>query len=379
MNHFSGVVEGFYWPQSESVFGHYGSFSLSQRLQLFHLLSELDLGVYWYAPQSISTMDVWNSTQISEWTKSSEVSSSFGIRLVYGLRPGFLDSNHSSIISKVQEIHDCGIRSYSLSFDDASGTSTFEQKTRQISLASTLISSFPDMTLYAFTPSEYYQTHDGPDTSLYEWSISLETVDESLNGNVPFCLTGPSINPSNMSPSMFPSLSSGRRKMFWDNWIAVDTSIRLPWGLIDGRINETIFSSSYGYVLNMAFPLERNIHQLACLSEMAANDQSKTHCETDKMAKKWSAWLVSNGFAHNHTQTSLSSALSIAIDEDMRFDSIQEMENAYPDLVGVFSLPPENFVPNVDSLPEIKPSNNGYMKDVSISLILFSLIAIIMM
>jgi hypothetical protein len=350
MNHVTGVVEGFYWPMSDAVFGQYGAFSFEQRVALLNLLAELKLGIYWYAPQSVSTLDAWDGAEAEHWSHVASVSASSGVRVVYGLRPGYLESDFSEIISKVQELRDAGLKWYSLNFDDASGASSVEQKNRQISLAATLNTTFPDMTAYVFVPSEYYQSHDGAGTTLPQWAQSLAIADGGLNVSVAFGLTGPSITPSSMDPSKFPDLPSGRRTIFWDNWIAVDTNTRLPWGLVGGsaRIHSDLFTPAYGYVMNLAYPLERNIHQLACLSSLA--NTGNTSCDAQVVASKWASWLFDHGFAHSHSIDSLSEALTQAILDDPSFTSIEALETAYPGLADVFSTPPD-----LSSIPNASP------------------------
>lgn len=337
-----GVVEGFYWPQSSQVFGQYGSYSLFQRLQLLQLLSSGGIATYWYAPQSVSTITPWDSTETQNWQQVATTSTSLGVQVVYGLRPGYLDDESiTNTTDKVQELYNAGIRSYSLNFDDAEGGDEPAQEQLQTSLAANLTRDFPAMVPYYFTPGNYYQAHDASNTTLTQWSTSLSYLDSGLSKSIAFVTTGPVITPSTMNPSQFPTLPSGRRKVFWDNWIAEDVSTRIPWGLIDGRVNASILSPSptspYGYVLNLAYPLERIIHQLTCLSALANGTQT---CVPAVMAEAWAAWLSANGFSHGISVDTIAANLTTAIEQDQYYASIADFETAFPDLTGVFSTPP---------------------------------------
>lgn len=340
-----GVVEGFYWTPSDAVNGQSGFFTFEQRLELFDVMAEGGLGVYYYAPQQVDSLGLWDANSVTKWTETATKASNLGISLVYGLRPGWLSGTWTEIHDKVQQLLDVGIHAYALNFDDAEGASSDEQKNRQVALASYLDQTFPTMNLRIFLPSEYWQTHDGPSTTKSQWAASLSIVDSGLDSSVAMGLTGHDITPSSMSTSDFPPLSSSRPKWFWDNWAAEDTSTKLPWGRISSssnpRIDTTLFTApSYGYVLNLAFPVERTVHQVYCLAQLI--DPSITNpCTTSYLGTRWATWLSDHGFAHQHSTSSLANTLAQVIEDDpYTMTSISQLESTYPGLSGVFSTPP---------------------------------------
>jgi hypothetical protein len=246
----------------------------------------------------------------------------------------------------LNELYSVGITSYSLSFDDAAGADTQPQQTAQVALVGRLQTDFPQMKLFTFVPSAY---HGDLYSDKSAWEAALATLD-TMNASVPMTFTGLSITPSSMSPSQLPSLGSGRRTLFWDNWIAVDSSSRIPWGLIRNRDSALWTSSSYGYILNLAFPLERVIHQLNCLKQLIS-DQAPT-CNASIAAAAWQDWLSSHGFVHSGRNPSeIKLALQTAIEQDRAFASIAELETSFPALSTIFSTPPI-----VSAAPKVAPS-----------------------
>ncbi|KYQ90233.1 hyaluronidase [Tieghemostelium lacteum] len=342
INTVSGVVEGFYWDQANTVNGQYGSYSFSQRQQLIQILADNGLGVYWYIPQLVNTITLLSSTELQQWQASATLGNSLGVKVIYGIRPGYLEnqsSNFTTILNKVKQLDSVGIKYYSLGFDDATGVATSAQQTREVALVNyleqQLSSGGYNITLWGLTPWCYYQQSVG---NMSQWQTALEIID-GINSTIPFIVTGNEITPSSMTTAQFPTLNSGRSFVFWDNWIAVDTSTKIPWGLIDGRVQSSIFSS--GYVLNLCFPLERAIHQIKCEGLIVANLNSN-FCNVTTVSNYWSNFLNSNGFIHytNQTVSSVAKNLSTAIVNDDSFTSIAQLEAAYPGILGIFSLPP---------------------------------------
>lgn len=342
LNYRVGAVEGYYWPSSEAVNGQSGHYSIDQRLELINLLAAQGAGVYWYAPQSVDTVKPFDASETSAWTRTASLGTSTGVAVVYGLRPGWLDTTTvQRVMAKVDELHAVGIRNYSLNMDDAEGASSDDQKQQQVWLVGNITSSYPDMSPYIFVPSEYWQHHDNSSVTKQQWARSLEIGDNGLPASMAFGVTGPEITPSSMTPSDFPPLTStnNRRLVFWDNWIALDSAVALPWGLIGNRgASSSLFSDArYGYIVNMAYPLERTIHQIHCLGTLISGGSS---CDAATVAGEWAQWLSDNGFAHSHSVANLTTALTEAIEQDNAYTSIAALEAAFPGLKDVFSTSP---------------------------------------
>lgn len=329
-----GVIEGFYWSQSLSVNGQFGSYSLSQRLQLLQLLKQNNVSFYVFAPQE--PVASWNQTQASGWAQTAQLANSLGVKAVYGLRPGYIDnSSYAAATLKLQEMQTAGLSSYSLHFDDAAGAGTAAQQSAQVNLAASLQTGFPSMELFLFVPSGYRADLFA---SRSAWETDLITVDDGIDDSVPMAFTGLVTTPNSMDDSQFPALSSGRRRVFFDNWIAVDTNTRLPWGLIRNRAANLFTQPSNGYVLNLAYPLERVIHQLICLGQLVNGNGA---CNSTLAAQGWASWLNDNGFVHpSQSATSVMAALKAQIEADNAYGSIAALEAAYPALAGTFSTSP---------------------------------------
>lgn len=370
LNYRVGAVEGFYWPSSEAVNGQSGSYSIDQRLELINLLAAQGAGVYWYAPQNEDTLKAFNGSMTTAWSRTASLGASTGVAVVYGLRPGYLDATVAqSVISKIGELHTIGIRNYSLNMDDAEGASSDAQKQLQVQLVSNITQQYPDMHPYIFVPSEYFQTHDNNSVTKQQWSNSLSIGDQGMPSSMAFGFTGAQVTPASMAPSNFPTLSSSRRMAFWDNWIALDSATALPWGLIGDRsASASLFNDPrYGYILNMAYPLERTIHQLHCLGALIAGN---TSCDATTVATAWAQWLSENGYAHSHSVSDMATALTTAIQTDKSYNSIAELEADYPNLSGVFSSAPVA-APDTPSATPPTPSNDNTSFKLPIALLAF--------
>lgn len=357
LNYRVGAVEGYYWPSSESVNGQSGSYTLEQRLELINLLASQGAGVYWYAPQNVDTLKTFNGSMTTAWSRTASLGASTGVAVVYGLRPGYLNVTIAqNVLSKIGELQSVGIRNYSLNMDDAEGASSDDQKRLQVELIGNITQQYPDMQPYIFVPSEYFQTHDNSSVTKLQWANSLKIGDAGLPSAMAFGLTGAQVTPGSMAPSDFPTLTSSRRLAFWDNWIALDNAAAIPWGLIGDRsASSSLFNDPrYGYILNMAYPLERTIHQLNCLGALIAGNSS---CDASVVATAWATWLSDNGYAHGHSVSDMATALTTAIQTDKSYNSIAELENDYPALKDVFSTAPAA-TPNAPSSTTPTPSND---------------------
>lgn len=337
-----GVVEGFYWAPEDAVNGQSGAFSIEQRLQLIELIASKGCGLYWYAPQSIDTLAAFNSSESAGWADTVNLGASKGVTIVYGLRPGYLDATVAArVLGKIGELFELGIRNYSINMDDAAGASSNAQKQAQVALAAQIATEYPLMHPSVFVPSEYHMDHAPAAANTSAWAAQLSIGDNGFNASTSFAVTGESITPDSMGPYSFPALPSSRRRIFWDNWIAIDTNKRIPWGLVKNPMpfrDPVLFTDErYGYVLNLAYPLERIIHHIHCLGKSIAGTGV---CTEESAAAEWAQWLFDHGFTHATPVAQISTALSTAIFEDNYFNSIAALEQSFPALAGVFSTPP---------------------------------------
>ncbi|KAN0029321.1 hypothetical protein ACTFIV_011210 [Dictyostelium citrinum] len=330
-----GVVEGYYWTQADAVNGQYGSYSFSDRQKLIQMMADNNLGVYWYSPQTVDVNALWNTQQLNEWTTISALGNSLNVKIVFGIRPGWLDTAvFPTILARLQQIASSGITYYTINFDDAEGVDTTSQQQKEVQLINYLQTNLPSMTLYSVLPFAYYQDMF---TSKTKWQTALATINQ-VSSTIPFVFTGKEIAPSTMQTSQFPTLSPSRPYKFFDNWIAGDTKDRISWGMIDGRVDSVIFTSQYGYFLNLAFPLERVPHHIYCLGLLATGS---TSCSVSASANYWANYLNSNGFIHNgKTVSQVATSLTNAINQDNYYDSIADLEAAFPNLSTIFSTPP---------------------------------------
>ncbi|KAN0031185.1 hypothetical protein ACTA71_010266 [Dictyostelium dimigraforme] len=335
INQAVGVVEGYYWTQADAVNGQYGSYSFSDRQKLIQMMANNNLGVYWFSPQTVDVNALWNSTLLNEWTTIATLGASLNVKIVYGIRPGWLDTAvFPTILARLQQISSAGIAYYTVNFDDAEGVDTTAQQQKEVQLINYLQTNLPSMTLYSVLPFAYYQ--DMYSTKA-KWQNALSTINQ-VSSTIPFVFTGKEIAPSTMQTSQFPTLSPSRPYKFFDNWIAGDTKDRISWGMIDGRVDSVIFTSQYGYFLNLAFPLERVPHHIYCLGLLATGS---TTCSVSASATYWANYLNSNGFIHNgKTVSQVTTALTNAINQDNYYNTIAEMEAAFPALATIFSTAP---------------------------------------
>ncbi|KAM9998358.1 hypothetical protein ACTFIY_007997 [Dictyostelium cf. discoideum] len=330
-----GVVEGYYWTQADAVNGQYGSYSFSDRQKLIQMMAANNLGVYWFSPQTVDVNALWNTQELNEWTTIVALGASLNVKIVYGIRPGWLDTAvFPTILARLQQIASSGIIYYTVNFDDAEGVDTTSQQQKEVQLINYLQTNLPSMTLYSVLPFAYYQDMF---TSRTKWQNALATIN-GVSSTIPFVFTGKEIAPYTMQTSQFPTLSPSRPYKFFDNWIAGDTKDRISWGMIDGRVDSVIFTSQYGYFLNLAFPLERVPHHIYCLGLLATGS---TTCSVSASATYWANYLNSNGFIHNgKTVSQVATSLTNAINQDNYYDTIADMEAAFPNLATIFSTPP---------------------------------------
>lgn len=333
----SGMAEGFYWSSENAIHDHSGAFTAHQRGQALELLARDGLDTYFYAPQLVDLVAMFDHRDEVEWRKTFAHASKLRIRLVYGIRPrAMLDSTEAhAVTAKLKQLASLGCTAYALCFDDVAGGSQPEQLKLQVALAASLQQQHPQLEA-VFLPASYYGSPDAQ-------AEALAPLDAGLDRNVALVLAGTAANPTSVSLADFPKLPSGRRIVFFDNWAAVDTSARIAWDL--GRrvaLPSELFGSSntWGYLLNPCFPLERIVHQLSRVGQLHTELSSAPPAHSSgaiaPAAQQWASFLTEHGFANRTAEHRVQRALDTAISENRRFDSIAEMEAAYPVLLGVF-------------------------------------------
>jgi hypothetical protein len=277
-------------------------------------------------------MVTWNVTELAAWNVTSTVARLKGIKLVMGLRPGFIDSLPSTrqiINTRIAQFLQVGIHDVVFAFDDVPGAGTLEQMQRQRDLVNATVEAAA-IDVWGVVPAAYYGNADVqvPDTLPVTWSNKLAIMEQIPEG-VRFLLAGQDVNPLSFEMTEWPSLP-GRELIFWDNDAAVDTSTRLPWGLPRNR-DPRLFSQKQ-YILNLAFPPERVVHQVAAILLLESN----TSANIKFVSKVWGAFLVEHGLITSRAQAQVEHDLAAAITADQHFDSIPELVAAYPSFKGVW-------------------------------------------
>jgi len=268
----------------------------------------------------------------ADWVPVADLARTANITFSYCLRPGSLANGGSNDAAyhTLKTISSFGFDSYSLCFDDVNGGDTQSQLHLQVKLVQNLTSSFPHIRLVSFTPGSYYGSARSQQTK-------LKYLDNALPTSISLVLTGPVVTPNSISTSTsFPKLN--RRIIFWDNWNAEDTSVRLPWGLTRS-VPHQLFSgtANFGYVMNLAFPPERIVHQIFRTGQLRHNYSLPMSSAITLAANRWSAWLTEFGYWKNASNTApLTQGLKLGIEQDVAYSSVSQMEQHLPMLKGVF-------------------------------------------
>jgi hypothetical protein len=335
-----GVVEGFYWAPADAVRGQSGQYSHVQRQDLLVFMGSQEaqgrrLNTYLHAPQTTDTMALWDAAELAAWTATSKVARAQGVKLVLALRPGFIKvmaTIQQAVDERITQILQAGVADIILAWDDAAGAGTLEQLERQRNLVNDTV-AHGAINVWGVVPPAYYGDADVqvPNNDTASWSNKL-AISQRMPIHVRFLLAGQDINPSSFNISSWPSLGA-RELVFWDNDAAVDTSKRLPWGLPSHR--DPLLFSEERYVLNLAFPPERVIHEVAAIL-LPEGNATTTASNIRVVSEAWSSYLVQCGLVTTSAQAQVRHDLSTAITTDQRFDSIAALVAAYPSFEGVW-------------------------------------------
>ena len=130
-----GVVEGFYWARDDAIRGQSTQYSHQQRQELLNYMGQRGrLNTYIYVPQLVDTMALWDDTDLAAWRATWNIALSQNIKLVLGLRPGFIDdlnATQNHVNNRAQQIMQSGIKDVVFAWDDVVGGGTLEQLTLQ--------------------------------------------------------------------------------------------------------------------------------------------------------------------------------------------------------------------------------------------------------
>ncbi|CAF1473493.1 unnamed protein product [Rotaria sordida] len=284
----NGLIEGFYWSNSNAVQGQASFYSKQQRDNLISLMDE-GLNYYIFCPHETGndafTMTLWNAQQVIEW--SDTISKASNVSIVFGLRPQWIENVQTSLKTiqlKLEQLASVGIRYYILCWDDSPGAGTNAQMKLQRDLIQALVNQVTNIELIGIIPSYYSLSQISSSTNI-DWGKQLAILNE-IPTNIRFFVTGSAINPSSIQISDIPSLTN-RKFIFFDNWIAVDSNSRVTMTWPPNR-DPNIYHAAEaisGSVLNLAFPPERIIHQIYALKQRINNHYANINA--DLAAEYW--------------------------------------------------------------------------------------------
>ncbi|CAF3931843.1 unnamed protein product [Rotaria sp. Silwood1] len=332
----NGVIEGFYWSNSDAVQGQVNSYSKQQRDDLISLMSD-GLNYYFFCPHETEndafTMTLWNAQQVREW--SDTISKASKVSIVFGLRPQWIEDIQTSlqrIQLKLEQLASVGIRYYILCWDDSPGAGTDAQMELQRDLIKTLVNQVTNIKLIGIIPAYYSRSQISGSTNI-DWGKQLAILNE-IPTNIRFFVTGSAINPSSIQTSDIPSLTN-RQFIFFDYWIAVDSNNRVTMTWPPNRhpgiyhVTEAISGS----VLNLAFPPERIIHQIYALKQRINNQYANIGAVL--AAHYWANYLITKKFYDFNSFEQLKTNLASLLNDGL--ETNDEIIRRYPFLSRIFT------------------------------------------
>ncbi|CAF4868499.1 unnamed protein product [Rotaria sp. Silwood1] len=332
----NGLIEGFYWSNSNSVQGQANFYSKQQRDNVISMMGE-GLNYYIFCPQDSEndafTMTLWNAQQVRDW--SDTISKASNVSIVFGLRPRWIEDVQTSLHTiqlKLEQLALAGFRYYILCWDDSPGAGTNVQMTLQKDLIHALVNQVTEVKLIGIIPAYYSRSKISSSTNI-DWGQQLAILNE-IPTNIRFFVTGTAINPSYMQTSDIPTLEN-RQFIFFDNWIAVDSNSRvtMTWPpKRDPNIYHTANAIS-GSVLNLAFPPERIIHQIYALKQRINNQYANINANL--AAEYWANYLIAKNFYDYNSFEQLKTDLTRLINDG--FETNEEIIRRYPFLSRIFT------------------------------------------
>lgn len=332
----NGLIEGFYWTASNAVHGEYDLYTKQQRDQMITFINN-EINFYFHCPQDREndpfTMTLWNENRLSDWSDTVKKAST--VHIVMGLRPRWIDTVEKSLEKiklKLAQFVSIGIRYYILCWDDVAGADTNEQMLLQRNLINALVQQVTNIELIGIIPA-YYARSQVSDQTNEDWADKLSILNQIPSG-IRFFVTGSAIVPSSIQTTDIPSLSN-RQFIFFDNWIAVDSNMRVTMTWPPNR-HQNIYKSSQsisGTVVNLAYPPERIIHQVYALKQRI-HDQS-ANINSHFAAESWASYLIENQFYDRNLLEQLKSDLQSLI--DYGYETNVDIIHQYPLLERIFT------------------------------------------
>lgn len=166
----------------------------------------------------------------------------------------------------------------------------------------------------AYVPGYYYGT--SADLSA-KWAV----LDTKIKKEIPFVWSGNSVWTENIKKSDIPYLSSGRKLILWDNWIASDSSDAAKLNVDPPEFREkALIDTLKEYWLNLVFPSYNTVPAIASISQVMSagsanysyywSQDRKYYANLTKInnvlkidASTWCKYL-NNGIACSQTQLS---------------------------------------------------------------------------
>lgn len=255
----AGIVEGFYWEESDAVLGQFAEYEAGKRKALIEFMGRKGLDTYVYDPKILrgDRYERAYATESGDWRETFAVSRHSGVSFYWGLAPGGSEYWRDEMFFKVEHLLEMGAAGIALLFDDVPGGEGYDEMLRQAELACRLAKRFP---VLGICPGKYA----GPPAEVKK---HLQPLDKNLPPSIPFILTGARVWSKCIEPEDIPVF--GRGVILWDNYMAADTSVpeRLELAPPDGR-SKSLLDATCGYLLNPCFPVERVIPVVSAVGEM---------------------------------------------------------------------------------------------------------------
>lgn len=129
-----GVIEGFYWPKTESINNHYAEYDHEDRRKLLKTMKDLNLAIYIYGPKELIGKTYERAYNINligdltEWKKTFKLAKDYQIKLFWSISPGWLPVNqgdfkivYQKILAVMKTLKNLGCEGFVLSLDDTPG------------------------------------------------------------------------------------------------------------------------------------------------------------------------------------------------------------------------------------------------------------------
>uniref|UniRef100_A0A7C4XK65 GH84 domain-containing protein n=1 Tax=candidate division WOR-3 bacterium TaxID=2052148 RepID=A0A7C4XK65_UNCW3 len=211
-NKYFGVIEGFY----------HRPYTFSERGDLIKFLAHLNLNTYVYAPKSDpyhrkEYHKLYPAKKVEEFKNLNNLAQISGVYFNYALSPG-VKPDMKSIIKKISQMIETGIKHYSLLYDDIKITLNSENARIQTETANELYEFLKKKVgnpILFFCPTQYCG---------FEESDYLKKIAENLNLEIKIFWTGPKVVSRRITEKDIDRISKiiKRKPLIWDNLFAND-------------------------------------------------------------------------------------------------------------------------------------------------------------